>query len=37
MVTMFKSVLNGDMRTLAETIYPEDFTGENIETSIIEP
>lgn len=25
MITMFKSVLNGDMRTLAETIYPEDF------------
>ncbi|CEN81004.1 BppU family phage baseplate upper protein [Paraclostridium sordellii] len=29
MVTMFKSVLNGDMRTLAETIYPEDFIEEN--------
>lgn len=36
MVTMFKSVLNGDMRTLAETIYPEDFTGENIATPIPE-
>ncbi|CEP88633.1 phage pre-neck appendage-like protein [[Clostridium] sordellii] len=28
-LTMFKSVLNGDMRTLAETIYPEDFIEEN--------
>lgn len=22
---MFKSVLNGDMRTLVETLYPQDF------------
>lgn len=29
MVTMFKSVLNGDMRALAETIYSEDFIEEN--------
>lgn len=36
-LTMFKSVLNGDMRTLAETIYPEDFTGENILAIIPEP
>lgn len=35
MVTMFKSVLNGDMRTLAETIYPEDFTKENIPMLLI--
>ena len=32
---MFKSVLSGDMRTLAETLYPQDFVLNDDEIMLI--